>query len=728
MITVTVSQAALQFPPAAYTASIVVINESGPNPTPSQTINVTFTVTSNALNIIPRMVFGALFGAPGAQSSQTLAIGAGASVPFTYTIQPAATVTAASVCVNSSIATSGVTGTPWLSVNGSTGGSGTAPQNLAVSIQPAGLAPGTYRDDIFILAGGATYDVAVYLVVSGTATTPVSFTYTIGGALPAPQVFSAGSTCEPIPAPFPNTLSINAGSDQGWLSASPSVAALPNASFTVSANPGSLPPGTYTGTVVTTDEAGEVAIYSSKLIVSGSPSKLSALPHFAAQDVWTTGILVINTEAAPANYSVSFYQDNGSPITLPFSPPAHTISGTLQALGSAYYETTNPAGAPLIEGWGQITADAPIVIQALFREHSSGTYYEAAVPSNAGSQEFEIPFDATTFAATGAPFYTGFAIANLDPSNTATIICTARDPNGNVIPGAFTNLTGPPQLPPLGHWAGYLFPQLAGQRGTIDCISNTDIAAVALRFIGNNAFSSLAVIDKGGITPTATQNSALPHFAAQDVWTTGIFVVNTAAAPANFSIAFHQDNGSPISLPFSPPANTLSGKLPALGSAYYETTNPAGAPLIEGWGQITADPSIVIQALFRENSTGTYYEAAVPSNAGSMEFEIPFDATTFGATGAPFFTGFAIANLDPVNTATVTCTARDSNGNVIPNAFTAATGPPQLNPLGHWAGYLFPALSGIRGTIDCVSNTNIAAIALRFIGNNAFSSLSVTDK
>jgi hypothetical protein len=263
--------------------------------------------------------------------------------------------------------------------------------------------------------------------------------------------------------------------------------------------------------------------------------------------------------------------------------------------------------------------------------------------------------------------------------------------------------------------------------GTIDCVSNTNIAATALRFIGNNAFSSLPVIDKPAAPSPAT--SALPHFAAQDVWTTGLFLINTSASKfASFGIAFHQDNGSPITLPFdSGPTSNLTGSLPPLASAYYEASEPM-LPLIDGWGLITADPSVVVQALFRENSTGTYYEAAVPSNAGSKEFEIPFDATTFAATGALFYTGFAIANMDSANTATISCTARDSTGTIIPNAFTTATGPPQLNPLGHWAGYLFPALTGIRGTIDCVAYTTIAAIALRFIGTNAFSSLPVINK
>ncbi len=119
----------------------------------------------------------------------------------------------------------------------------------------------------------------------------------------------------------------------------------------------------------------------------------------------------------------------------------------------------------------------------------------------------------------------------------------------------------------------------------------------------------------------------------------------------------------------------------------------------------------------------------MPSQHGAAEnSRFLFDATTFAATGEQFYTGFAIANLDASNPATITCTARDNTGAVIPNAFTDATGPPQLAPLGHWAGYLFSALTGIRGTIDCVSTTMMAATALRFIGSNAFSSLPVITK
>jgi hypothetical protein len=314
----------------------------------------------------------------------------------------------------------------------------------------------------------------------------------------------------------------------------------------------------------------------------------------------------------------------------------------------------------------------------------------------------------------------------MDQNTTAMVTCTARTPGGTVITNGISS--APLAINPLGHWAGYSFPNLVGQRGTIDCVSNTSIAATALRFIGTSAFSSLPVIvNPASIGQSPNRNTAaLPHFAAGNTWTTGIFVINTSSQPANFSIGFHGDNGNSIPLPFSTGStNTLSGTVSAQGSAYYEAANPSGQ-LISGWGSITADASIVVQALFRGDDNGTYYEAAVPSESGSKEFLIPFDATTFVPTGAQFFTGFAIANMDQNTTAMVTCTARTPGGTVITNGISSA--PLAINPLGHWAGYSFPNLVGQRGTIDCVSNTSIAATALRFIGTSAFSSLPVIQK
>jgi hypothetical protein len=107
-----------------------------------------------------------------------------------------------------------------------------------------------------------------------------------------------------------------------------------------------------------------------------------------------------------------------------------------------------------------------------------------------GSNTFIVPFDATTFTDANLPFYTGFAVANMDPSLAADITCVTRDATGTLIPNAVTV----PQLAPFGHWAEFLFPALAGQRGTISCTSTRTVATTVLRFIGVDGFSTLPII------------------------------------------------------------------------------------------------------------------------------------------------------------------------------------------------------------------------------------------
>ena len=125
--------------------------------------------------------------------------------------------------------------------------------------------------------------------------------------------------------------------------------------------------------------------------------------------------------------------------------------------------------------------------------------------------------------------------------------------------------------------------------------------------------------------------------------------------------------------------------------------------------------------LRRLGSDGSYYEAAIPAAIASTQIEVPFDATIFSGNNSQIYTGMAIVNSDPSNPAHVSCTARNSQGAVIGGAISV----PQLNPLGQWQEYMFPAVQGERGTFQCTSNTAIGAIATRALGTNALSSLPV---
>lgn len=225
-----------------------------------------------------------------------------------------------------------------------------------------------------------------------------------------------------------------------------------------------------------------------------------------------------------------------------------------------------------------------------------------------------------------------------------------------------------------------------------------------------------------------TGNATLPHFAANGVYVTDFYLVNTAAQAANYAIYFYTDSGTAFSMLVQGQGvvNHIAGALPPNGSAFFEAGDPTVGTVSDGSAQVVADPSVGVQAVFRlhqTDSTGShYYEAAVPATTGSKEFQIPLDFTVFAPTGEQIYTGIAIANLDTVNSSTISCTARDSSGTIIPNAVQV----PVLAPNGHWAGYNFPALLGKRGTLDCTGTTIIGAIGLHaFAVSGAISSLPV---
>src|SRR5262249_48933711 len=157
------------------------------------------------------------------------------------------------------------------------------------------------------------------------------------------------------------------------------------------------------------------------------------------------------------------------------------------------------------------------------------------------------------------------------------------------------------------------------------------------------------------------------HLAVGGSFVTGLYVVNTAPRTGSFSVAFYDDYGTPLALSVDGTRSlqVLTDTIAGGGAKYYEF-GPPESPLRAGSGVITADSSITIQALFRrQGSDNSFFEAAVPSSVGINEFWLPFDATTFPATGAQIYTGVAIVNADSGNSANVQCTARDSFGNII---------------------------------------------------------------
>jgi hypothetical protein len=221
--------------------------------------------------------------------------------------------------------------------------------------------------------------------------------------------------------------------------------------------------------------------------------RLLALPHLAFGQGWATTLTASNQSSASQPFTVSFFGDNGSPIALPFTGGVGSqsvLTDNAPALGVRYYVAENSA-APETGAWGLVTGDSQLTLHATFRRRTpANIFYEASVPAVPAYTRFSFPFDATVFSPAGAQMYTGVAIANLNPAQAAQVLCVARDENGALIPDGTLSI---PQLPALGHWAGYNFPALAGKRGRVECTASTLVAAIALRAIGSDAISTLPV-------------------------------------------------------------------------------------------------------------------------------------------------------------------------------------------------------------------------------------------
>jgi uncharacterized protein (TIGR03437 family) len=237
-----------------------------------------------------------------------------------------------------------------------------------VSVQPLGLAAGTYVDviDLDAQGGGDTPSVIVYLVVENTPGARVSFSYTIGGNYPSPEpVSGVSSDCQ-----LPEVV-IGAASDQGWLAVSPSVVPVPNGSYTITASPlATMLPGTYYGTVVLTDVDGEVAVISCTLTVVAAPTATAPtisqiIPSSIAVNSGATplrilGTGLLGTSASPCSSPPTTVAWNGTgliitsssatevdvtvPANLLTTPNSYTVTVTVNAINGTSCSNLSASG------------------------------------------------------------------------------------------------------------------------------------------------------------------------------------------------------------------------------------------------------------------------------------------------------------------------------------------------------------------------------------------------
>jgi len=130
-----------------------------------------------------------------------------------------------------------------------------------------------------------------------------------------------------------------------------------------------------------------------------SASAQGTFGHLAYGGGWQTTFLVVNQDqTTEAHVSLSFYSDNGKPLTLAANGGSATsvYSFSVPANGSASVVIPDVEGSTPHQGWASLTVNnSPTVSgQAIFHQNPGGSRpaLEAAVPFNTGAPACLVPF------------------------------------------------------------------------------------------------------------------------------------------------------------------------------------------------------------------------------------------------------------------------------------------------------------------------------------------------
>ena len=135
---------------------------------------------------------------------------------------------------------------------------------------------------------------------------------------------------------------------------------------------------TVVGLLVTVVIAG-AAPAPRRSVITGSSDVV--FPHIADGGQWTTSFTLMNLSTNPAPYTLSFFSDDGSPLTLVILGigAASGVTGTLEVNGSVVLQTAG--GGSIRQGWAQLDYTEQMAGFAVFKSHRPGFIdSEAAVP------------------------------------------------------------------------------------------------------------------------------------------------------------------------------------------------------------------------------------------------------------------------------------------------------------------------------------------------------------
>ena len=221
-----------------------------------------------------------------------------------------------------------------------------------------------------------------------------------------------------------------------------------------------------------------------------------SIAHVAYNGGWTSVFYIVNTGNASAEFTLSFFDENGVALPVPLllrqSGTNTTTSSLTQTLapGAMLVIDTNEQDSPTpVVGSAQLTTTGNISGFEVFRWNTFNQ--EASVPLETRTpNSFVLVFDNTNGLTTGV------ALANLSGS-AASITVTLRDDTGAPLPSI------PVNLPARGHKSFMLsdpawYPAAANKRGMAEFSvpQGVQISVIGLRAKSDGTLTTIPVLTK----------------------------------------------------------------------------------------------------------------------------------------------------------------------------------------------------------------------------------------
>ncbi len=354
--------------------------------------------------------------------SQSLQITASGASPVSFTVT-----SAASSC-----------GSGWLSVSPT---SGTTPATLTVQANAGALPAGTCQGTISLMAAGASMPVTIpvsFSVASGSTlilpTTRPSFSFQIGGAMPAMQSISIGSSGAALP------LNVSVTGTPAFLTVTPTSATTPATLQLSVGNLAGLAAGTYTNTI--------------SFASSGASNSPQSLPVTLVVSEAGMGMQQ-SFNASPTNASFVFQVGQSTPAaqTLQISsagiPLRYNVSSTITTCPGFFTVSPQSGSTADFDSQGRIQPGqitiTPVTTNITSASNCAGTV--TLTPEGGSGTPLVIPITlrsvtTNTLSATPAAI-TAVAVAGTPTPNTQTIAVSSSTAG---VPISFTAtvVTDPP--------------------------------------------------------------------------------------------------------------------------------------------------------------------------------------------------------------------------------------------------------------------------------------------